>query len=687
MKRFILLILLFTVPLFAQRRSAGIDSLHVKSLIKIKNVDRTSFFDYLNTYNQVTTSGIGNSAVTSSKIADGEVQTGDIGLNAVTTNRIADNAVNTYKILDSTIIKADLSQQVIQFIEASGGGTITNYPDGYTIQVNAGNELYVDTTKISLIQRYLANDTSSLKLKNLTNGEFVFLKQLSSTTPTGAGWFVAVDSAYPEGVIAFDHPETGKQWVRIDYIKDNKINIKWAGAIGDSSNDETQSFKNAVNINGYIYIPSGKYIFNDGVPLYFKKLTLIGEDKYTTKIIGGQDGINGLFTNLGDGSTIENIYFYYTNTTAAYEIFACEQQQSDGWTSDVTFRNCIFNSENRPIILRYFDNLLIEDCIFYGNTATIDVTSSKNVTIKNCVIYNQDSIGNYLAPINFVDVDSSLIENVKIKSAYYHGILLEEGSNNNTIRDCNIVTTGYAGIYIQGSWGNNIINNRIQGPGRANPAIDNNTGIYMISGSGEISFGGYSVYGNKIDGFYNGIRVYDNYNYTTDEHPIKIHNNYIKNVYRGIVLYTPYDPGDSGFVVIKNNIIDSSYAYAAQLQSLGWTFFENNEMNLIEGAAFGSNQRPIKGISSGKLVFRNNKLLNSPLSSWFDITPTTLIMEGNRTIDCTTNYIPQLETRYIPTTDSLIFYLGGNKNYLKYDPITQNLIYYKNGVANDTLGK
>src|SRR4030066_1786751 len=65
----------------------------------------------------------------------------------------------------------------------------------------------------------IVGDTTDLK--NTTGHNIVLLNCFGGTTPdnTGGGLFQAVDSAYVEnGIHAFDHPESGQQWVRLPYI-------------------------------------------------------------------------------------------------------------------------------------------------------------------------------------------------------------------------------------------------------------------------------------------------------------------------------------------------------------------------------------------------------------------------------------------------------------------------------------
>jgi len=197
--------------------------------------------------------------------------------NQIDTQGIEDGAVTTAKVQDSTLLKRDLSQTLIDYINASGGGTITNYPDGVTIKQNVGNELYADTTllaKKSDIDKMMAADTTALKNIIANDGDFVYLKQLSPTNPNGGGWFVLVDSTYPEGVIAFDAPTAGKQWVRSEVIKNKYYRYgSWGNLIS--------LYESLPDSGGIIFLPPGRYDVLDG--LNFKKkipVSIIGDDRW-----------------------------------------------------------------------------------------------------------------------------------------------------------------------------------------------------------------------------------------------------------------------------------------------------------------------------------------------------------------------------------------------------------------------
>lgn len=129
------------------------------------------------------------------------------------------------KIQDSTIALRKFTKAAYDFI--GSGGNVTNNPDDITTRTNASNQIYVDTTLIPTHYGYVAADTNALKTMSVPT--FVYLKGLSSTNRNGGGWFVEVDSIYPEdGVIAFAHPINGKQWKRKEF-DGSSVRSSWLG--------------------------------------------------------------------------------------------------------------------------------------------------------------------------------------------------------------------------------------------------------------------------------------------------------------------------------------------------------------------------------------------------------------------------------------------------------------------------
>ena len=100
------------------------------------------------------------------------------------------------------------------------------------------------------------NDTTALKLNDAPEGHLCYLKQLSSANTNGAGWFVAVDSAYAENAYSkgyvYPHPTAAMQWVRDEFLQRGYVMMEWYGALGDGSTDDATAIQNAFNSEVHI---------------------------------------------------------------------------------------------------------------------------------------------------------------------------------------------------------------------------------------------------------------------------------------------------------------------------------------------------------------------------------------------------------------------------------------------------
>ena len=62
--------------------------------------------------------------------------------------RVKPGGIGNTQLADSSMMLKNLAQQVIDYIDASGGGTITNNPDGVTIKESISDELYVANNSV-----------------------------------------------------------------------------------------------------------------------------------------------------------------------------------------------------------------------------------------------------------------------------------------------------------------------------------------------------------------------------------------------------------------------------------------------------------------------------------------------------------------------------------------------------------
>jgi hypothetical protein len=145
-------------------------------------------------------------------------------------------------------------------------------------------------------------DTTTLKS---TNADVAILKTVVSGKEIGGGMFVKIDSTYPEGVVAFKHPVTGKQWVREEYLQTGAVNVRWAGAIGDGLNNDYVAIKRAYRSlqttglmtasgeperYGILFFPPGTFIIDSTLRIS-GGVTLVGSPGFRRTIIKFKDAI------------------------------------------------------------------------------------------------------------------------------------------------------------------------------------------------------------------------------------------------------------------------------------------------------------------------------------------------------------------------------------------------------------
>lgn len=166
------------------------------------------------------------------------------------------------------VITSNTSGSNTIIIQGGTGITVTPNPGTHTITIEGGAEGLIDTVK----------NIDSLRTYSGTR-PIVFVKDEPQT-----GFFKMLDSTVVDdgGILihgVFD-------WTRIAENL-NEVNIKWFGAVGDSSNAEAA--KNlavaycAANRNTTLYIPGGKYYFTTPIYIYRpQNIGIKGDGPYAT---------------------------------------------------------------------------------------------------------------------------------------------------------------------------------------------------------------------------------------------------------------------------------------------------------------------------------------------------------------------------------------------------------------------
>lgn len=298
------------------------------------------------------------------------------------------NGAITYDKLSETV-KAQL-----------GGNHISrDAPDDSTIglKINGSDTLIAikPNYEHSLKQIPTVNSISELTQDSLSYHNVVFMKGLNSGSNLGAGYLVKVDSTYPEyadGGVAFGAPESGKQWVRQEYLESKIIYANWDGVNADSTNSisNLNSMLNNIPDKSTIFFPKGNYYFDDDRIIVNKQLTFKGENG----TVFYSDSSEYLHNRWIDTHFIIKNNVEFNNIKFKY------------WSAPICLDDTSSNININKIIIK---NCKFESCKYY--TILLDDTNKthkvKNITIENNIIKNSESgiyiSAPYLENVHVVD--------------------------------------------------------------------------------------------------------------------------------------------------------------------------------------------------------------------------------------------------------------------------------------------
>jgi hypothetical protein len=247
-------------------------------------------------------------------------------------------------------------------------------------------------------------DLSSLQggSGNIIVNTIADLKLLTDTTDntkvTVLGYWANFDGnggefIYDSGNVTTDNDGTiikgtgfGGRWLRV--VNENYLSLKWFGAVGDSSTNETtkiQAWQAALvseQLNGYI--PEGNYVYSDPAqnPIKYENLKIYGDGAKSSFVTRNAKTIFCL------DSLSNNVYFRNFRVLVEDEsgggigstdgVFACPQGNSQYLTwekiiiksegkldSEVGMNAIAFRSQYNPYVSDSISHVTIKDCDFY----------------------------------------------------------------------------------------------------------------------------------------------------------------------------------------------------------------------------------------------------------------------------------------------------------------------------------
>ena len=472
------------------------------------------------------------------------------------------------------------------------------------------------------------------------------------------------------------------------------VNVKWFGAKGDGSTDDTLAIQNAVDSCKNIYIPNGGYLITAPIVLTESYTVIIGDKElpyiYMDSSLGqafkitsaGGTSINEFskIENLAIWSTTKPTYSYPSETNCAISV------HSSGSTiatpiSRLQLKNIRIIGYGTGIYLKQHVNTLL-DRIFIENHT--DYSSDTTTTGSYVGIYFDSTpftVGG-ISPNASVRITDCLV-NVGLAPTLVQAIGFKAYGSD--IRDllfdnCETVN-GNMGWWIEGTDSNyncDIIIKR--------PIIDQFTqaGIYMLNvkgGSSAIITGGYiagsssstlgaiyldgtdgvSISNNQILGF-NNSTINDCGIFLLSSSNCTITNNICENLTYGITLFA------SSNNIISNNVV---FASETDLEDTYYLLIAIRLISLsIKNSIVGNS---ISGISASVLYetgiyIESGSLYNTISTNSIDtisVTSSYNIAERNNAINTvlgSTQTIQAPQNRLISNTSTQL-YMGNDASY------------------------
>ncbi|MDE3185293.1 MAG: right-handed parallel beta-helix repeat-containing protein [Bacteroidota bacterium] len=282
-------------------------------------------------------------------------------------------------------------------------------------------DAYTKTEVDNVKAHYVASITA---LENYTGNSNTVIVQDSLR----GGTFNYVASATPDSGTVF--PRFGGGYWKRQFSGD--VNVKWFGAKGDSSTDDTYAINQAFKSGFNSYIPAGKYMVNDTTGVLYpqsnthitlnKNAYLIAianrQDYYT--IVAMQDVNNVIF----EGGHIVGERYAHTGSTGGYGLGIAVNGSSNITVKNVEIRDCWGDGFNvkKSASSSYSSNINLIDCdINHNRRNNITVQSVHDILITR----NEIDSANGTVPQAAIDIEpnagDSIPYNVNIAENYMRG--------------------------------------------------------------------------------------------------------------------------------------------------------------------------------------------------------------------------------------------------------------------------
>jgi len=353
--------------------------------------------------------------------------------------------------------------------------------------------------------------TNISELKNFAgNDSYVYVRGYNSPDDGGGGLFKSEFSNLGEndGTVFNMNGYPNKKWIRVNNSGD--INVKWFGATGVDTDDNTNEIQKAIYeaqlSRKSVYLPKGEYRITNSlkintsykldsigntIPTITRTLNIRGEEKTHSVIRGDFEGVifnlkmpdkhtmnnmviknltlmdheptdtnlvNGIEIKYNQKASIDNIIFRNLRFDILAESF---------WSSSI--KNCVSrlrtknpNFKNRYRFKRQCNDLLIEKCVLSNSIIHDDylvaiIGASSSITFSSCTF----EFGRGLVIDNR---EETPLTNISFLGCYWEWLQFEAIGINNVanVRGINITNNYFNAITESTTCKNNIVRERYE---------------------------------------------------------------------------------------------------------------------------------------------------------------------------------------------------------------------------------
>jgi len=202
-------------------------------------------------------------------------------------------------------------------------------------------------------------------------------------------------------------------------LAEDNPSILYVGGTGENNYVQIQDAIDVASDGDTVFVNSGIYYENIFVD---KAIDLIGEDKNSTFIDGGESGnVIDVIVDMVNisGFTIRNSEKNLENASLVYAGIYAKSSFNN-------FFDCVIIDCHLGVILENSSNTYVNNCMIDSNFGGINFFNSLNCEIINCTILFNDP----LFGISFQKTNYSTIFNCNVSSNNAFGLAMSESSNN-----------------------------------------------------------------------------------------------------------------------------------------------------------------------------------------------------------------------------------------------------------------